>query len=180
MNRKSRDDMISRDFAFVLTRFHEIFFLCWPDFTWFRLCVDPISRDMVFALTWFHDVDPISRDFAFVLTLFHETSYLRLPDFTRFGFCVNPISRDLVFALTRFHEIYSRHHRIFDFCYNLAPQYTASLCALHVCAAEYSWWSHTGTRLSLLICCSNWLVITQHPSTSFNHIESPWWCKHAN
>ena len=121
---------------------------CWPYFTRFRFCVEPISRD-----------------FVFVLTRFHEISFLCWSDFT---------------MLIRFHEIYSRKHRNFDFCYNLAPQYTASLYVLYVSAAEYSGRCHTGTRLSLSICCSKRLVMTQHSSTSLNHIESPWWCKHAN
>ena len=97
----------------------------WPDFTRFHFCVDPISWDLVLVLTRFHEI----------------------------SFCVDTISRYFVFVLTRFHEIYSRHHRNFDFCYNLAPQYTASLCVLYVCAAEYGGRSHTGTRLPL----SDWM-----------------------
>ena len=149
--------------------FREISFLCWPDFTRFR-----------FLLTRFHEKWFLRWPDFTMLTRFHEISFLCWPDFTRFPFCIDPISGDFVFVLTRFHEIYSRHHRNFDFCYNLAPQYSASLWVLYVCAAEYSGRSHPGTRLSLLICCSKWLVMTQHPSTSFNHIESPWWCKHVN
>ena len=110
-------DSISWDFVFVLTRFLEVSFLCWPNFT---------------MLTRFHVIfsldDPISWDVVFVLTRFHEFSFLCWPDFT---------------MLTQFHEIYSRHHRNFDCCYNLAPQYTASLCVLYVFAAEYSGRSHT-------------------------------------
>ena len=116
MNRKSRIDMISWDFVFVLTRFHDTWFLCWLDFT--------------------------------ILTRFHEISFLCLPYFTRFRFCVDPISWDFVFVLTRFHEIlflcwpdftmlirfheiYSRHHRNFDFCYNLsATIHSQSVCVI--------------------------------------------------
>ena len=45
------------------------------------------------------------------------------------------IERDFVLAMTWFREIYSRHHRNFDFCIISKPQCTASLCALYVCAA---------------------------------------------
>ena len=132
---------------------------CWPDFTRFRFCVDPLSRD-----------------FVFVLTRFHEISFLCWHDFMRFCFCVDPILRCWP-DLTRYTLVTTE---ILIFVIISPPQYTASLCVLYVCAAEYSERSHTGTRLSLLICCSKWLVMTQHPSTCFNHIESPWWCKRAN
>ena len=112
---------------------------CWLDFTRFSCCVDPISRD-----------------FVFVLTRFHEISCLGWPDFT---------------MLNRFNVIYCRHHRNFDLFYSLAPQYKTSLCVLYVCAAEYSGRSHIGTRLSLLVCCSKWLVMIL---TSKYQLQSQW------
>ena len=110
MNRKSRDDPISWDFVFVLTRFHDVdqisrdILSWWPDFMGFRFSVDSISR------CW--------------------------PDFTRYTLVITEI---LIFVI-------------------ISPHNIQPVCVLYVCAAIYSGRSHTGTRLSLLICCSKWLV----------------------
>ena len=147
----------------MMTRFHEISFLCWPDFMRFRFCVDPISRCWP-DFTWY----------TLVMTRFHEILFLFWPDFMRFRFCVDPISR-CWFDFTRYTLVTTEIMIVVI----ISPHNTQPVCVLYVCAAEYSGRSHTGTRLSLLICCSKWLVMTQHPSTSFNHIESPRWCKHV-
>ena len=116
----------------------------WPDFMRFRFCVDLISRDFVlcwpdftmltrFQLMYSRD-DSISWDFVFVLTRFHEISFLCWPDFT---------------MLIRFHEIYSRHHINFDFCYNLAPQYTASLCV--ICLRCWIQWAESYFYTAILV-----------------------------
>ena len=167
MNRKSRIDMISRDFILAKTWFHEDDLISrdilswWHDFDRFRFCFDPISWDFVFLcwpdftmltrfhVTYSHD-DPISLDFVFMLTRFHENSFLCWPDFT---------------MLTWFHEIYSRHHRNFDFCYNLAPHWAVH--RVHNGLVQWSYW-YRAVLVDLL-----YQVISDDPTSKYQ-LQSHW------